>query len=135
MSDFVINQATLDDTRTLSQIGAATFLESFVEVIVGDAIINHCETQHSIDVYEKYLSAPRGRAWIVRHAATGAPIGYALNCEPELDEVESQPGDIELKRIYTLSRFHGTGTGAALMEASIAHAHDIGASRLLLEAY
>jgi len=135
MSNFSLHPATLDDARTLAQIGAATFLESFVEEIEGDAIINHCEAQHSKEVYEKYLSSPRGKAWIARYAKTGVPIGYALNCTPELDEFELQEGDIELKRIYAFSRFHGGGLGKALMEASIEHAKDNCAPRLLLGTY
>jgi diamine N-acetyltransferase len=42
-------------------------------------------------------------------------------------------GDVELKRIYVLSRFHGTGVGAALMSAATSGAG--AASRLLLGVY
>ena len=42
------------------------------------------------------------------------------------------PGDIELKRIYLLSRYQGTGAGRALMQAAIAHARACGAPNLLL---
>lgn len=45
------------------------------------------------------------------------------------------PGDIELKRIYLLSRWHGTGAGRALMQAAIAHARACGAPNLLLGVY
>lgn len=135
MSDFTIQEATLADVRTLAQIGAATFLEAFIEEIDGEAIINHCETQHSVATYEKYLSAPGGRAWIARFSKTGAPVGYALNCQPELDEIPPMDGDVELKRIYAFSRAHGTGVGKRLMEASIAHAKTMKAPRLLLGTY
>ncbi len=134
MRDFRIKSAAQNDVRTLAQIGAATFLESFVEDIDGEAIINHCEEQHSVTIYQKYLAAPRSSAWIAEYSETGVPIGYALNCEPDLP-VELQPGDIELKRIYAFSRFHGGGTGKALMQASIAHAREIGAPRILLGTY
>jgi len=130
-----IEACQMSDARALAQIGAATFLESFVEQIDGEAIIKHCETQHSSDVYSKYLSAPRGKAWIARYEETGVPIGYALNCEPELDEISPQDGDVELKRIYAFPRFHGEGIGKALLDASIVHAREIGAPRLLLGTY
>ena len=135
MSLFVIRQANTDDARALAQIGAATFLESFVEEIDGKAIINHCEQQHSVETYEKYLSAPRAQAWIAEFTETGVPIGYALNCNPELDEISPQDGDIELKRIYVFSRYHASGAGKRLMAASIAHARELGAPRLLLGTY
>ena len=43
--------------------------------------------------------------------------------------------DLELKRIYLLSRFHGAGAGRALMEAAIVEARLRGARRLLLGVY
>ena len=135
MSLFVIRQANTDDARALAQIGAATFLESFVEEIDGKAIINHCEQQHSVETYKKYLSAPRAKAWIAEFTETGVPIGYVLNCNPELDEITPQDGDIELKRIYVFSRYHASGAGKRLMAASIAHARELGAPRLLLGTY
>ena len=134
MSSFRLRKAAPEDARILAQIGAATFLESFVEVIDGAAIINHCEQQHAASVYEAYLSHARSSAWLAEYSQTGVPIGYALNCAPDLP-VEPQAGDIELKRIYVFSRFHGSGAGKALMEASIAHAKSLGAPRLLLGTY
>ena len=135
MSEFKITVADRRHARALAQIGAATFLEAFVTEIDGEAIINHCETQHSVQTYEKYLSARASSAWIARYAETGVPIGYALNCKPELEDVTPQHGDIELKRIYVFSRFHASGAGRALMDASIEHARGLGAPRLLLGTY
>lgn len=132
--DFQIRACGPEDARALSQIGAATFLESFVEVIDGKAIINHCEEQHSAEVYAEYLSKPRARAWMAEYSETGVPIGYGLNCDPDLP-VDQMPGDIELKRIYVFSRFHATGAGTALMNAQIEHARERGAPRLLLGTY
>lgn len=135
MTEFTLQHASEEDSRTLAHIGAATFLESYTELIDGTAIIQHCQTQHSASTYADYISRPKTRAWIAKHATTGAPLGYALNCEPELEEVEPCALDIELKRIYVLSRFHGCGAGKALMKASIQHAQENRASRLLLGTY
>ena len=135
MPEFNITIAAQKDVRALAQIGAATFLEAFVTEIDGEAIINHCETQHSYETYAKYLAAPESRAWIARYSETSVPIGYALNCKPELDEVAPKDGDIELKRIYVFSRFHASGAGRALMDASIKHALERRAPRLLLGTY
>jgi ribosomal protein S18 acetylase RimI-like enzyme len=43
--------------------------------------------------------------------------------------------DIELKRIYVLSRFHGSGIGAALLQTAIEASRSSGASRILLGVY
>lgn len=133
MSLFVIRNANADDARTLAQIGAATFLESFYYEIDGKAIINHCENEHSVDVYAKYLAAPKARCWIAEYKDTGAPIGYAVTCEPDL-EVDLLPGDVELKRIYVFSRHHASGAGRDLMNVSIEYARANNAPRLLLGA-
>ena len=58
-------------------------------------------------------------------------IGFALVGTPDLAAAEE--GDIELKRIYSLSRFHGSGLGAALMREAVAAARDH--RRLLLGVY
>jgi ribosomal protein S18 acetylase RimI-like enzyme len=49
----------------------------------------------------------------------------------------SDPGgaDLELKRIYALSRFHGSGMGAQLMLCAVEAARERGARRLLLGVY
>ena len=51
----------------------------------------------------------------------------------ESDLPGAQDGDIELKRIYALSRVHGTGIGLALMNAAIGASGK--ARRLLLGVY
>ena len=45
------------------------------------------------------------------------PIGYAVVSESDLPQ--SEEGDIELKRIYVLSRYHGNGSGKALMQEAM----------------
>ncbi len=74
--------------------------------------------------------AEGAKVWMAE-ADRGAPIGYAMLTAPDLPD--AQAGDIELKRIYTLSRFHGSGVGAALMQAVIGASH--GYDRLLLGVY
>lgn len=134
MTEFRIRTATAQDAEALSHIGAATFLETYTEIIDGPDMLAHCTRQHSSAVYGKYLADPACSVWIAEYAATGAPVGYAVNCPPDLP-VAIQPGDVELKRIYCFSRFHGAGIGAALMQAAIEDARTRGAPRLLLGTY
>jgi diamine N-acetyltransferase len=134
MTEFRIRPATAQDAETLSQIGAATFLESYTEIIDGPDMVAHCARQHSMAVYGKYLADPACSVWIAEYAATGAPLGYAVNCPPDLP-VAIQPGDVELKRIYVFSRFHGARIGPRLMEAALEDARARGAPRLLLGTY
>lgn len=134
MTDITLRPARADDAERLAHIGVATFIDSYTFDIDGAAMVAHCTRQHARTVYEAYLTDPAASVWLAEYAATGAPIGYAVNCPPDLP-VPPEPGDIELKRIYVLSRFHGTGTGERLMRAALEDAADRGAPRLLLGTY
>ncbi|WP_447929563.1 N-acetyltransferase family protein [Sphingopyxis fribergensis] len=127
---WTIREAGTDDASALALIGAATFLETFAGILDGDAIVGHCAAQHSQAAYLTYF-ADGGRAWIAEAQPGGAPIGFALVGKPDL--AAALEGDIELKRIYSLSRFHGSGLGAALMKQVLEAAH--GHRRLLLGVY
>lgn|SRR5690606_12299788 len=127
---WTIREAGGHDAPALALIGAATFLETFAGILDGAAIAAHCAAQHSEAAYRAAL-ASGGRAWLAEAEPGGAPVGFALVGKPDLDAAEA--GDIELKRIYSLSRFHGSGMGAALMHEVVAAAK--GHRRLLLGVY
>jgi diamine N-acetyltransferase len=128
--EWQVRPADGEDVGRLALIGAACFLETFAGILEGDAIVAHCAAEHGIAAYEALLAKPGSAAWLAEAAAGGAPIGYAVVTEPRLDAAE--PGDLELKRIYALSRTHGSGLGAALMARAVDHAEAAGAKRLLL---
>ena len=54
---------------------------------------------------------------------------------PDLPESGPCEGDVEIRRIYLLSRFQGGGAGRALMEAALAAAGEAGKRRVVLGAY
>lgn len=123
--------AQADDADALALIGAATFLETFAGVLDGAAIVAHCGVAHASGYYAERLKAA---AWLAQ-VEHGAPIGYALLDKPQLPEVEVREDDLELKRIYALSRFQGGGLGRALMATAQDEARRRGAQRLLLGVY
>lgn len=134
MAEIAIRRAGPGDAERLSLAAQATFLESFSDILPGTDILLHCRRQHSAAAFETHLADGQSTAWLAE-ARRGAPIGYALLTSPELPTIEGAPGDIELKRIYVLSRFHGTGTGRMLMDAVTAEARARGRARLLLGVY
>lgn len=125
-----VREASAADADALGLIGAATFLETFAGVLDGRAIMAHCARVHTAPAYAACL-ADGGRAWLAEAVPGLAPVGFALAARPDLPG--AQPGDWELKRIYTLSRLHGTGLGAELMAQVVAAA--AGYRRLLLGVY
>lgn len=127
-----IRPCSPDDATALAFIGAATFLETFAGILEGDAIVAHCARQHVPEAYRSWLDAG-ALAWLGLCDPGGAPVGYALVTAPDLEA--ARPGDLELKRIYSFSRCHGSGLGRALMAAAIEGARQRDARRLLLGVY
>lgn len=125
-----IREAGSDDAAALALVGAATFLETFAGVLEGSAIVSHCERHHTAEAYRGLLMAG-AKAWLAELQRGRAPVGFALLAQPDLPG--AQAGDLELKRIYALSRLHGGGLGRALMSAAVAAA--AGSDRLLLGVY
>ncbi|GAA0737006.1 GNAT family N-acetyltransferase [Sphingomonas japonica] len=128
---WTLRRAAADDIDRLAVVGAATFLDAFAGVIDGDAVVAHCLGQHDAATYRALLAKRDAAAWLAEIG--GAPVGYSLLCPPDLPG--AQAGDIELKRIYALSRFQGSGIGAALLAPAAAHARNGSAARLLLGVY
>ncbi|MEL6861197.1 MAG: GNAT family N-acetyltransferase [Pseudomonadota bacterium] len=131
-----IRPAVPGDEYALGVVGAATFLESYSDTIPGPDLIKHCQNEHAPGVYKGYITSndPNYACWIAEYSGTKAPIGYAVTSAVEAP-TEGQPGDIELKRIYVFSKYHGTGTGRELMMAALKHAREIGSKRMLLGTY
>jgi ribosomal protein S18 acetylase RimI-like enzyme len=129
----VVRRATYEDAASLALVGGATFLDAFAGLIDGRDIVEHCVRQHSAGVYESWLSSPDAALWLADARNGGAPVGYAVLDNPQLTIAE--PGDLEVKRIYVLSRFHGTGVGSRLMTAALDEARRRGATRALLGVY
>ncbi|HEX8381608.1 MAG TPA: GNAT family N-acetyltransferase [Allosphingosinicella sp.] len=132
--DWRVRAATIADAPSLALIGSATFLETFAGLLDGGAIVAHCRREHSASAYQQYL-CDGAFAWLAETQRGGAPIGFALLAGTDLPGSEPGGADLELKRIYTLSRFHGSGMGSRLMHCAAELARDKGARRLLLGVY
>ncbi|MBW3616641.1 MAG: GNAT family N-acetyltransferase [Proteobacteria bacterium] len=135
MTAATLRLAGAADAAALSLVGRATFLETFAGVLDGDGILEHCEAPHSAETYARWLGDGQSRLWLAEAAHGGAPIGYAVLSQPDLPAPDPTEGDLELKRIYLLSRFHGGGLGSRLMDMGIREARSMGRTRLLLGVY
>ena len=124
-SSVTIREAGVEDAARLSLVSNATFLETFAGMIDGEALVAHCDKHHEA-AYLATLLESGARAWLAETA--GAPVGYALLNQPELEA--AREGDIELKKIYVLSRFHGSGIAKQLFDTVLQAA--AGNDRLLL---
>ncbi len=127
-----LRRATGDDAGKLALIGAASFLETFANDHPGDATVDFIRAYHSEAAWAATLAKPDVAVWIVEEVA-GCPVGYAVLAPGSLPG--TTPEDAELKRIYVLSRWHGTGVGRDLFSEAEAEARAQGAARLVLSVY
>ncbi|WP_241241890.1 GNAT family N-acetyltransferase [Sphingobium algorifonticola] len=129
-----IRGCTAADAAILSLIGGATFLETFGDSIDADNLLAHARGPHGEAYYAALLADPGARCWLAELPGTGAPVGYQVLTAPDLPGI-AQPGDIELKRIYIFSRYHGGGLAGRLLDAAVAAARAMGKRRMLLGVY
>ncbi|MEQ8433873.1 MAG: GNAT family N-acetyltransferase [Oceanicaulis sp.] len=132
MTDITVQPANIEDAAAIALVGAATFLESYAGVIDGAALVRHCAEKQTEAVYAAAVADPAQRLWLGR--LDGAPVGYLHLTAPDLP-VHTQEGDLEIKRIYVLSRLHGTGLGRRLLAFAEDHGRAVGAKTLLLGVY
>jgi diamine N-acetyltransferase len=127
--NFSLRVCAPGDEEKLALVGAASFLEAFAGFLQGEDILAHCRNQHSVKKYAAMLADRETHACVAE--VKDAAVGYAVVCPPDLP-VPLEPDDVELKRIYLLHRFQGSGIGAALMDWSVETAKSLGKRRLLL---
>lgn len=128
-----IRRANADDAGKLALLGQATFLTAFARDHPGDDLVAYVTDWHSAARYAGWAGDGDRALWIAE-TALGAPVGYAMLTPPELD-LAVTPGEIELKRIYTLTGFQGVGLGRRLLEAVIAEGRARRAPKLYLCVY
>jgi ribosomal protein S18 acetylase RimI-like enzyme len=131
--DVIIRPCGPGDAAALALVSQASFLETYAGMLPLEDILHHSAHELSPARYAGWLGRPGYALWIAETAAGAAPVGYAMNAPPDLP-VPSGEGDVELKRIYLLHRFHGSGLGVRLLDAAVAGARAAGARRLLLGA-
>ena len=134
-ADWRLKRATAADAAALSLVASACFLETFAGILQGVDIVAHCATANDAGVYRGWADDSGSRIVVAEIAHGGAPIGYSVLTSPDFQAVETHPDDIELRRIYTLSRAHGTGLGPALMAQALLDARAMGRKRVLLGVY
>jgi ribosomal protein S18 acetylase RimI-like enzyme len=134
METLTVRRATERDSAALALVGAATFLDTYAERIEGPDIVAHAAGRHSQAFYAERLADPHIHIWVAQTAAA-AIIGYLLLGPATLPSDGPHPQDLEIVRIYVLSRFQKTGIGNRLMQQAFAEAARQRARRIVLGVY
>lgn len=130
----MLRRATAADADALALVAAATLLDTFAGILSGADLVAHCARHNTPAKFAAWADDPESVVTLAETANGGAPIGYSVLTAPDLP-IAIAPGDIELRRIYTLSRLHGSGLGPELMERALADARALGKTRVLLGVY
>ena len=129
-----MRRAVAEDAAALSLVAGATLLDTFAGILSGRDLVAHCARHNTPDTFAAWIADTASVVTLAETANGGAPIGYTVLTTPDLP-IETAPDDIELRRIYMLSRLHGSGLGAELMERALADARAMGKARVLLGVY
>lgn len=131
MTEWRLRRASIDDAPAVALVAGATFLATFAGILDGADIVAHVARNSSADRFAGWANDPASIVVLAEHPDGGAPVGYTLLTAPDFP-IATGPGDIELRRIYTLPLANGTGLGSRLMDRAIADARSLGKTRLLL---
>ena len=112
-----IRRATTEDARTLADLGARTFIESFGQLYSAGDLQTFLDESHSEASYAKVLGDPAYALWLAERE--GEAIGYAQAGPCGLPHADVRPGDGELKRLYLRRDAQGGGVGARLFEEAL----------------
>lgn len=123
------------DEAALALVGQATFLETFAGILPGSDIVAHCTKQHALAKYSAWLEDSGSALWVAEAKPGDASVGYVLLTKPDLPLPDLGPDDVEIKRIYLLRRFQGSGVGARMMQEAETRARQMGHRRVLLGVY
>jgi ribosomal protein S18 acetylase RimI-like enzyme len=107
-----IRRAGPDDARTLAELGARTFRETFAHLYDPGDLAAFLADAHSLGAARADLTDPAKAAWLVE--VDGEAVGYALAGPCALPHAAVTPACGELKRIYFVKDRQGGGLGRKL---------------------
>ena len=113
--EFQLRQATPDDAEAVVRMHTLAHEECYAHLLSAEFFrTRRASIPECVERRRPHLDVPEPR--IIALDADGVVVGLA-DAGPGRDE--DGPEELELYSIYTLSRTHGTGLGAALLRAAI----------------
>ena len=112
-----IRRATPEDAALLSALAEQTFVEAFGHLYPEQDLRDFIEESYSVERQRVILSTPGYAVWLLED--DGVAVGHAAAGPCGLPNPAVQPGDGELKRLYVLAAYQGTGWGGKLFQAAL----------------
>jgi len=123
-----IRPATAGDVPALAELARRTWSDAFGASVDPADEAAELERTRSPAYFAEAL---RDRTILVAEAE-GRLVGYVQLGDVEIPEVDVQPGDQSLQRIYVDAAAQGRGLGRRLLDAALEHRRLRGASRVFL---
>ncbi|WP_194785229.1 GNAT family N-acetyltransferase [Actinomyces haliotis] len=123
-----IRQAQPDDVDVLSELSRRTFTQTFGHLYRPEDLAFHLEHTCSVEALAPLLADSAHRCWLAVeddgtqegvNGSLGGVVGYVLAGPGSLPHDGLHPEDGEIKRLYLLQGFQGSGRGAALMRTAV----------------
>jgi ribosomal protein S18 acetylase RimI-like enzyme len=112
-----IRRAGVADAPALSELGAATFADTFGHLYSAEDLAAFLAEHHTPQACAKTLADPGYAAWLLEDG--GVALGYVLVGPCGLPHADVRHGDGELKRLYLRREAQNGGDGARLFDAAM----------------
>lgn len=122
---------TQSDAALMSRIGKATFVETFAHLYSPENLAAFL-ANHSEENWRRELSDPDYAVRIVEDDEE--PAGFCKVAPPSLPFPVTAP-TLELRQLYVLKPWHGTGIARVLMDWVIGRARADGAEQIFLSVF
>ena len=117
---FRTRPAQLQDAESLAAVGAATFALACPPSTPASALEAYIRTELSAEKFRAHLASPR--ISLVTAEVDGRVVGYLMLCREEYPAEVASLRPLEVRRLYVLSQFHGTGVGQTLLGVALEQA-------------
>ena len=131
MSEITYRTATPADAELMSRIGPETFSETFGHLYTAENLEAFL-SNHSVENWTAELTDPRFTVRIAEQ--DGEAVGFAKIGPPGPPFAVTGP-TAELRQLYVLKPWQGTGVARALMDWAMDEARARGAGQLILSVF
>jgi ribosomal protein S18 acetylase RimI-like enzyme len=127
-SDLTIRAAEEADIASISALAKRTWADAFGDSLMPEELAVELEQTRSEEYFRTALEADT----ILVAELWADLVGYVQFGDVTVPEVDVQPGDRGLRRVYVETHLQGRGIGRDLMNAALAHPRLRAADRIYL---
>src|SRR4030095_2093406 len=126
--------AVPSDAAVISSIGRQSFRDAFAHLFDDKEVLQeYLDYTYAVDKIAKSIRKENNVFFLA--FVENVPVGFAKVKRHSLNEQIDSIAQMELQKLYVLTYYHGSGTGAALMERVLDLANEIKPDFLWLDTH